>query len=86
MLEARGQILGMNAHGRVVPAFDGVPQVLYVAPQPSLLAFELFNDLLGYEHGYRDCWLGRGEPVSFFHIELFTFWLIALFLARIAGT
>ena len=79
----------MNAHRRIVPAFDGVPQVLYVAPQPSLLAFELFNDLLGYEHGYRDCllkrgWPGRGEPVSFFHIDLFTFGLVAL--ARIAGT
>jgi hypothetical protein len=86
MLESRGQILGMNAHRRVVPAFDGVPQVLYVAPQPSLLAFELFNDLLGYEHGYRVCWVGRGEPVSFFHIELFTIGPVALCFARIAGT
>src|SRR5262245_6901131 len=53
ILEARCQVLRVHAHGLVVPAFSGMPQVLHLAPQPSLLSLELLNDLLGYEHGYR---------------------------------
>jgi hypothetical protein len=38
---------------RVVPSLHGTPQVFHVTAKLALLSFELFNDLFGYEHGYR---------------------------------